>query len=148
MKTGSDAQATTDKAALEKVLAIIKELHNNGTWEVAFALQHLYRRSSILGEYLKGSDATLYDALKASGEFDVSLHPVVFQEASEDFEKCGIEDHYVYCWDVESDSDDPPPRKKQKRDDSPASVFHIPDLSGIKGISRQDYVDYTGNEAI
>ena len=148
MKTGADAQATADKATIEKVLAIIKELHNNGTEEVAFALQHLYRDSSILGEYLKGSDATLYEALKVSGEFDVSLHPVIFREASGWDSEGAITDHYVYRCDevTESDeSDGPPPSKKKKRN---RSTFHIPELSGIQEISRQDYVDYTGNEAL
>ena len=148
MKIGGDAQATMDKATLEKVLGIIKELHKKGTREVAFALQHLYRRSSISGEYLKGSDATLYDALKASGEFDISLHPVIFREGSFDLDfDENIKDHYVYRCDVEvTESDDPPPSKKQKRDRPQA--FHIPELSGIQQISRQDFVEYTGNEAM
>ena len=139
MKMGGDAQAATDKATIEKVLAIIKKLHKNGTQEVAFALQHLYRKASISAEYLKGSDATLYDALKASGEFDVSLHPVMFQEQSEDdYTKFG---HYVYrCDTVDSEVDD----KKQKHD-NPA--FHIPELSGIQEISTE-YEEYTGNEAL
>ena len=128
-------------------------MHNNGTEEVAFALQHLYRKSSIQGEYLKGSDATLYDALGVSGEFDVSPHPVIFREVS-DMDSEGKLDHYVYRMDVEvsesdsdSDSDlDEPPRKKQKQN-KPAA-FHIPELSGIQEISRQDYVEYTSNEPI
>ena len=95
---GGNAQATKDKAAKEKVLAIIKELHKNGMQEVAFALQHLYRKSSISTEYLKGSDATLYDALKVPEEFDVSLHPVIFQEVS-DSERV-IVGHCVYRCDV------------------------------------------------
>ena len=111
-------------------------------------LQHLYRKSSIQGEYLKGSDATLYDALGVSGEFDVS-HPVIFREVSEMDSESKL-DHYVYRMDVEvseSDSDlDEPPRKKQKQN-KPAA-FHIPELSEIQEISRQDYVEYTGNEPI
>jgi hypothetical protein len=67
------AQVATDNAAVEKVLTIIKELHSEGTETVAFALQYLYRQASISAEYLKGSDAVLYDALIASGDFDVSL---------------------------------------------------------------------------
>lgn len=49
IKMSADAEATVDEAALEKVLAIIKELHSDGTQEVAFVLQHLYRRASISG---------------------------------------------------------------------------------------------------
>jgi 2OG-Fe(II) oxygenase superfamily len=105
MKMGVDAQAT-DKAALEKVLAIIKELVNNGTQEVAFALQHVYRKSSILGEYLKGSDATLYGALKATGEYDVSLHPVILREAfdvdiyARDENESSVMERSVYRCDI------------------------------------------------
>ena len=144
MKIGGDAQAASDKATLEKVLAIIKELHNNGTEEVAFALQHLYRKSSILGEYLKGSDATLYEALRVSGEFDVYLHPVIFRESSEGSEGI-LEGRYVYRLDVEVKSDDskPSPSKKQKLNSN--------ELSGIQHISKQDYIgknSFQDNEPI
>ena len=145
MKMRADVQATTDKANLNKVLAIIKKLHNNGTQEVAFALQHLYRKASISAKYLKGSDATLYDALIASGEFDVSLHPVVLWETSSDdpFE----DNHHVYRCDI---VDSGPPKKKQRRKDmQEASIaFHIPQLSGIQEISSRDYIEYTGNSAM
>ena len=138
MKIGGDAQVASDKANLEKVHAIIKELHNNGTEEVAFALQHLYRKSSILGEYLKGSDATLYEALRVSGGFDVDLHPVIFRESSEGSEGI-LEGRYVYRLDVEVKSDDskPSPSKKQKLN---MPEFHMPELSGIQHISKQDYI--------
>ena len=149
MKKGGDAQATTDMATLEKVLEIIKELHNNGTEEVAFALYHVYRKSSILGEYLKGSDATLYDALKASGEYDVSLHPVILREAFDidtyNQESSPKERSVYRCDALETaeKSDDPPMLKKQKRE---SLAFHIPELSGIQEISREDYM--TGNDAM
>ena len=145
LQIGGDAQAAKDKAAIEKVLAIIKELYKDG--EVAFALQHLYRKSSISAEYLKGSDATLYDALKVSGEFDVSLHPVMFQEVSDS--EGVLVGHCVYRCDVEdteSDSNGDQPPKKKRKQEIPA--FHIPELSGIQEISKQDYVEYTGNGAM
>jgi hypothetical protein len=143
--TQATDKTTLDKTTLDKVLAFIKEMHNDSTKEVAFALQHIYRKSSILGQYLKASDAMLYDALKSSGEFDVSLHPVIFRERSD--EEGFITNHNAYrCDDFESEDSESefvaPPRKKQKRD---SSDFHIPELSGIIRISRQDYVEYIGN---
>jgi len=143
MEKGVDAQAT-DRATLEKVLAIIKKLLNNGAQEVSFALQHVYRKSSILGEYLKGSDATLYDALKASREYDVSLHPVIFREAFDvdiyENESSLIE-RSVYRWDALEDA------KSSRFYDrlTPSLEFHIPELSGIQEISTEDH---TGNEGM
>lgn len=45
---------------MEKVPHIIKELDQSGVGEVAFTL---YRKASIRAEYLKGSDAALYNVL-------------------------------------------------------------------------------------
>jgi hypothetical protein len=146
-ETDATAQAIADKAALEKVVSTIKAMHSKGAEEVAFALQHLYRRTSILAEYLKGSDATLYNALLASGDFDISLHPVILSEES-DYEGT-MEEHYVYRYDdIEVDRDDsesPPPKKKKKVQ---RPEFHIPKLSGLVEISKQEYVEHTGNEAM
>ncbi|KAF8812934.1 hypothetical protein BYT27DRAFT_6399752 [Phlegmacium glaucopus] len=142
--------ATADKKALEKVLTIIKTMHKSGTEEVAFALQHLYRRESILAKYLKGSDATLYNALLASGDFNISLYPVILREES-DYDGV-INKHRVYRCDE-------PPTKRQwideefekpKKPRAPRSrtAFHIPKLSGIQKISSQRYIEHTGNEAM
>ena len=152
MEAKGDAQAAADRATVEKVLTIIKELHSEGAKTVAFALQNLYRQASIRAEYLKGSDAVLYDALMASGDFDISLHPVVLREAS-GWEP-DMQHRYAYRFDDNEEEDspgspEPPPRKKQKKKKSGASTqFHIPDLSAIQQISSQEYIEHTGNEAM
>ena len=98
---------------------------------------------------MKGSDATLYEALRVSGEFDVSLHPVIFRESSEGSEGI-LEGRYVYRLDVEvkSDVSKPSPSKKQKLN---MPEFHMPELSGIQHISKQDYIgknSFQDNEPI
>ena len=137
-------QATSDKAAVEKVITIISKMHKSRVKEVAFAMQHLYRKASIIPHYLKGSDAVLYSALLASGRFDVSLHPVVLREAS-DIEGA-LEKRYAYRVDgtTMSTSDELPPLKKRKV----SRKFHIPKFSAITQISSQHYVEHTGNEAV
>jgi hypothetical protein len=143
-----EAQGVTpiaaDKAAVDNVLTIIKELHSEGTETVAFALQYLYRQASISAEYLKGSDAVLYDALVASGHFDVSLHPVVLHESS-GFDG-DIRHHYAYRFDDHEVENfpGPPPKKQKKRRRCPS--FHIPELAAIQEISTRDYIEHTGNE--
>ncbi|KDR67005.1 hypothetical protein GALMADRAFT_258670 [Galerina marginata CBS 339.88] len=144
------AQTTAGEAAQQTVISIIKKMHGKGAKEVAFALQHLYRSASISAEYLKGSDATLYNALLASGHFDVSLHPVILCEDSGIDQEGYLEDRFVYRYNaargVKDDSSaSPSPRKSQKRR---ANEFHVPKLSAIVEISRQDYIEYTGNEAM
>jgi hypothetical protein len=114
----------------------------------AFALQHLYRRSSILPEYLKGPDATLYNALLESGDFDISLHPVILSEESDWDGR--MEERYVYRYDNIKDSEDDydpgyPARKKKKVE---RPEFHIPKISALEEISSQDYVEHMGNEAM
>jgi predicted 2-oxoglutarate/Fe(II)-dependent dioxygenase YbiX len=140
------AQATADQAAVEKVLAIITELHKSGVEEVAFALQHLYRKAAITAQYLKGSDAVLYNTLLASGVFQVSLHPVVLREISD--HEGAIDERFAYRYDVEMDttatSDRAPPAKKKRK----SREFHIPKLSGIQQISARDFVENVGNEAM
>ena len=139
-------QATSDKAALEKVITVITELHQSGTEEVAFAMQHLYRKASITSHCLKGPDAVLYNALLASGRFDVSLHPVVLLEASD--EDAMLEKRYAYQMDdtTISTRGELPPSKK--REEGVSRKFHIPQFSAIIQISSQHYVEYTGNEAM
>ena len=73
---------TADDAIVAKVTKIIASLLlADAQEEVAFAMQHLYRMSSILPEFLKGADAQLYHALV--GDFDVTLRPVVLQSLSD-----------------------------------------------------------------
>jgi hypothetical protein len=137
------AQSAADKVAVEKVLEIIKESHQSGVEEVGFALQYLYRKASICAEYLKGSDAVLYNALLASGDFDVLLAPVVLHQASDwDGE---MVTHNAYRFeDVGIATDEHTPLKKKKI----SKEFHIPKLSAIQKISSRDYIENTGNEAM
>jgi hypothetical protein len=141
-------EATADKVAVENVLKIIRELHSEGAETVSFALQYLYRQASISADYLKGSDAVLHDALIASGDFEVSLHPVVHQEVSDwDGEMDG---HYAYRFDdIEREifpepHPGQPPKKKQGTN---STAFHIPKLPAIQQISAKEYIEHTGNEA-
>jgi hypothetical protein len=150
MEAQAVVEATADKAAVEKVLKIIRELHSEGAETVAFALQYLYRQASISAEYLKGSDAVLHDALMASGDFEVCLHPVVHWEVS-DWDG-SMDGHYAYRFDDIEGEIFPEPRsgqpqkKKQKKTNSTA--FHIPKLSAIQQISAREYIEHTGNEAM
>ena len=146
MKYEALTQATSDKAALEKVTTIISKMHESGVEEVAFAMQHLYRKASITPHCLKGPDAVLYNALLASGRFDVSLRPVVLREASSI--EGVLEKRFAYQVDdtTISTSSELPPLKKRKLEVSPK--FHIPKFSAIIQISAQEYVEYTGNEAM
>ena len=150
-----------DSAAIDKIVNIIGRLltikGKKPQDHVAFALQYLYRKSSILPEYLKGSDSLLYQAL--SKTFEVSLHPIVLYERS-DYEgryrssdselSAYIFPHYV---DDETGNDtdgssysDVEPRYRfgEKKD----LIFHLPRSSAIQHISRRDYVEHAGNEAI
>jgi len=149
----SSASLTADNAIVNKVTDIIKSLLASGEEEVAFGMQHLYRKSSILPEFLKGADAQLYRALANS--FDVTLRPVVFHTTT-DYEG-GFEPCFAYPWDhkpdpeydsdLESDvgdSDDEDDTGSKKRK---VPVFHLPVLSAIRQLIREDYVEYTGNEA-
>lgn len=61
--SGRLEQAAEIQVAVEKVLDIIREVHRSGVDEVGFTLQYLYRKASICAEYLKGSDAAIYNAL-------------------------------------------------------------------------------------
>jgi hypothetical protein len=68
---------TADNAAITKVTDIIESLLADEEEEVAFAMQYLYRKSFILPEFLKGTDAQLYNALIRN--LDVALRPVALQ---------------------------------------------------------------------
>jgi hypothetical protein len=168
----SSGSPTADNAVVTKVTNIIAGLLADGEDEVAFAMQHLYRKSSILPEFLKGADAQLYRALVNS--FDVTLRPVVLQSCS-DYE--GVpEECIAITWnqretdpgtegdanveskskpeDAESDAE-----YEAEPEDDEAGIgskttskrkkvpFHLPLLSAIQQISYQSYIEHTGNEA-
>ena len=152
-----------DSAVIDEIVNVIGRLltvkGKKEQEEVAFALQYLYRKSSILPEYLKGSDSLLYQAL--SKTFEVSLCPVVLYERSDyegRYRSSGSEfsayifPHYVDDGsgndtddDGSSYSDDGPRYRWGKKGDL---IFHLPRSSAIQHISRRDYVEHAGNEAI
>jgi hypothetical protein len=127
-------------------------------------MQYLYRKSSILPEFLKGADAQLYGALV--GSFDVALRPVVVQlrtnyEGGPDFESCmatpwddrvpeessGKEENVEP--DAESDTgseDDEDHYYWESRECTKKGMFHLPMVSALRQISREEYMEYTGNE--
>jgi hypothetical protein len=80
-KTHENTVLTNDPAFADEVANIIGGILKSGQDEVAFALQYLYRKSSILPEFLKGSDSLLYHTLAKT--FDVSLYPIVLHEATD-----------------------------------------------------------------
>jgi hypothetical protein len=147
----SSGPLTADDDRIKEVIDIIKEGVGK-TKEVAFAMQYLYRKSSILPEYLKGVDAQLYHALVDSG-FDVTLKPIVLHSRSD------MEGNYdlvvatsypepAQGSDSESDSDSDP--DSYYYDDGKRvtkGTFHLPSLCAIRQISSQHYAEYTGNEA-
>jgi hypothetical protein len=136
------AQATADKDAVEGVIETIKRLHTSGVGEVSFALQYLYRKASIRPEFLKGSDAYLYDALVESRAFNVALYPVVLVESGDD---SMTGERFAYLF---GDNDNQE-TNELKSDEKPSGFeFHIPKLSAIEKISSQDYIEYTGNESM
>jgi len=147
----SSDSLTADNTIVTKVTNIIAGLLADGGEEVAFAMQHLYWKSSILPEFLKGADAQLYRALVSS--FDVTLQPVILQTYS-DYE--GRESCIAIPWnrtdpDTDTDSDLEPNTgdedsigSETKKKDVP---FHLPMISTIRQISHQNYIEHTVNEA-
>ena len=163
-----------DPAVVDDVVNIVGGLLTNRREEVAFALQYLYRKSSILPKFLKASDLLLYQAL--SKTFDVSLHPVVLEETSDYEGGYGID--AIFCAykfdqgadanasddeddededddeddddedededDEEDDGEDDDKKKKKKK----RTIFFVSRSSAIEQLSHQGYVEYTGNEAI
>jgi hypothetical protein len=105
----------------------------------------LYRKSSILPEYLKGSDSLVYQAL--SKTFDISLHPVVLHEMTRQDEESEYEYRsrsYACKFDHGAvDTDYFSRRNKEKR---PPTIFHVPRASALMQISQHDFVDNAGNE--
>ena len=138
--------AVPSAGVVQDIVDIVEELlEEEEEEEVAFALQHLYRKSSIVREYLKGGDALVYEALVDSGLFDVSLHPVLLHEKT-DYEGSfqGTE------WTFACRSDDMPVKneeeteKKRKRQTPP--IFYVNDASAIKLLTQKNYIESTGNE--
>lgn len=143
---------TADDAIVKKVTDIIESQLVGGDEEVAFAMQHLYRKSSILPEFLKGVDAQLYRALVNS--FDVTLRPVVVHTKT-DYDG-SFEPWLAYPWNhkpgPESDSDsdnsgDSDDEYGSKTEKMSKKVFHLPALSSIRKLICEDYIEHTGNEA-
>jgi len=126
----SSESLTGDKEIVKKITDIIEGLFVDGEKEVAFAMQYLYRKSSILPEFLKGTDAQLYKVL--AGRFDVTLRPVVLHSGSDYNGR--FETPQATIWD------------EDKRD-SDATRLHLPMVSAIKQISCKEYMEHTGNES-
>jgi hypothetical protein len=144
-----------------KVVDIIKGLlADDGTEEVAFAMQHLYRKNSILPEFLKGADAPLHRAL-VSASFDVTLRPVVLHTTTDWDGSSGP--YMAVRWNDKKKKSSNPNRESGSSDDgsnadseseddedrggAQAEVFHLPKFSAIKQISCKEYIEHTGNEA-
>jgi hypothetical protein len=147
-----------DPEAVKEIIRIIEKFlspdSTSQVKEVGFALQYLYRKSSILPEFLKGSDALLYQALTES--FDVSLHPVILQESTDyegAYESCRVYRFEQTAREGDESLDEEWSREKSMRMRMPrrmvdkSTIFHVPMTSAIKQISSQDYVEHTGNEA-
>ena len=152
----SSDSLSVDDAIVTKVTSIIENLLADEE-EVGFALQHLYRKSSILPEFLKGADAQLYHALVRS--FDVTLRPVILQSFCDDegfinsFVAIPWDDN-IGEYDSDSASDDESSSNKYgiaskslETEKELQMTFHLPTISAIRQISYQEYVEYTGNSA-
>jgi hypothetical protein len=159
----SSDSLTTDNAAITKVTDIIANLLAGGEEEVAFAMQYLYRKSSILPEFLKGTDAQLYSTLVRS--FDVALRPIVLQVRTN---YSGVPGSPIATpWDdrAKEESSSKPENVEPDADSDTGSeddeeswetdiqttgkgTFHLPELSAIRQISRREYIEHTGNEAL
>jgi hypothetical protein len=120
----------SDDASIKRVVEIIEKSLESGEEEVAFALQHLYRKSSIRPTFLKGSDSQLYAAL--ADRFDVTLGAVVLH-GSTDWDG-RYDKYYVHRYDNFTQA---------KTKDL---LFHVPKSSGIELISSNHYIEHTGNE--
>ncbi|KAG7440609.1 uncharacterized protein BT62DRAFT_578063 [Guyanagaster necrorhizus] len=139
----SNVQALVD--AIQKVVA-------SGTEEIGIPLRHLYRKSSICKEHLKGVDAAIYAAL--SPLFDVSLVPMILRESTHSSYDAWTESvtpksvisafKFVEGEDDEDeDSDGEGARKRVRR----STEFHLSSVSDLVEISRKEYIEHTGNEA-
>ena len=141
MTSTESEEVAGDPKIVKKVAAIVKELLESNVGpvdEVGFALQYLYRKSSILPEFLKGSDALVYQAL--AEEFDVSLRMVVLRESTDgdgSYKECE-----AYLYDDDESVESGPAKAPGKK----SSNFYVPFASAIQMISSQEYIEHTGNE--
>jgi hypothetical protein len=145
-----------DSDVIKIIIGIIKSTLESGVEQVGVALLHLYRKSAILPEFLKGSDTRLYDALVRES-FDVSLDPIVLRESSKYDGSFGsiyayrfnhtvpetkaVDDASDY-WDGDSEV-----MTADRASDGKATIFYVPRSSAIQQISSQEYIEHTGNEA-
>jgi len=157
----SSGSLTVDNAVVTKVINIITNELIDGRKEVGLAMQHLYRKSSILPEFLKGADAQLYHALLSS--FVVTLQPVVLHSCTDIDGRSAP--YLAITWDDDDSSESDLESNKSvepdagsntgSRDDDDSDsetesqpvVFHLPLLSAIEQISYREYIEHTGNEA-
>jgi hypothetical protein len=142
--------AQISDSAINDIVTIIGRLLKDGQGEVAFALQYLYRKASILPEFLKGSDSLLYRALSKS--FDVSLHPVVLHEMTDDDGRFNAKESVfrAYIFDSEDvasvqESHSGDTRSVRGKKKVPVT-FQVPRSSAIEQISYDSYVESAGNE--
>ncbi|SJL15531.1 uncharacterized protein ARMOST_19031 [Armillaria ostoyae] len=127
-------------SSLSALVDAIHEIIDDGTEEVGIPLRHLYRQASISKEYLKGIDGIIYARL---GEvFDVELVPVIMEETTVEG-SWTREEFSVYKALGEKYEEDGSPTKRARS----STEFHLSALSDIVEISRQDFVDYTGNQS-
>jgi hypothetical protein len=133
------------KDKVKRVVKVIEKQFQSGVKEIAFTLQYLYRKSSILPEFLKGNDALLYERLAEL--FDVSLHAVVLVEES-DYEGSYYGSDTTFCVHLYPKSKSGESQDDEEGDEKVGvKIFHVPYGSAIIGISQQDFIEYTGNEA-
>ena len=147
----SSGSLTVDNAIVTKVINIIASELTDGRKEVGLAMQHLYRKSSILPEFLKGADAQLYHALLSS--FVVTLHPVVLHSCTDidghsaPYLAITWDDDDSSYFDLESNTGSKDDDDSDSETESQPVVFHLPLLSAIEQISYREYIEHTGNEA-
>ncbi|KAK0244886.1 hypothetical protein EDD85DRAFT_898752 [Armillaria nabsnona] len=128
------------ESSLSALVEALHEIIDDGTEEVGIPLRHLYRQASIRKEYLKGIDAVIYARL---GEvFNVELVPVILEENTVE-RSWTREEFCVYKAVGEKNEEDGSPTKRARS----STEFHLSALSDIVEISRQDSIDYTGNES-
>jgi hypothetical protein len=151
-----------DNTLTQAVINEIQELHNNGTNIIAFPLFHLYRRTSVKREYLRGNDSALFNALK--DHFDISINGVLiyYDELDRELQGCIA---YTYSTapgmkqeesgpGEESDSEEQSdskdryiyPYKKLGRVIEDA-LFHLHRTSAIELILKQQLMVGPGNDS-
>jgi hypothetical protein len=125
-----------DPRDVNRVVGAVRRLLESGEDEVGFALQYLHRKASIRPEYLKGSDALVYQALARSEDLDISIRPVVLVQMT-DYEG-SLEDVEAYIYGA----------KKQTAhgENQSDTTFHLNRSSGITLVHSEDFIEHRGNE--